>query len=631
MEQGNVLFGAALHAADRLRAGEQATDLEEMLLKVLRAAVPDEEIKGWGQVYREAVTARGRLAGVPEALTGRPVSEGYSLADWAKDLGPAGEEWMAQSNTALIDPEALAAGEEFDSPEFIEGMREWGFAVTASNPAGRSAGRQQILEQEADGEQAAQAASDGVRVEFENFHVHRVVGDGWPNTRDEIRWLSGGSSATTPAQPFMSREFGDDEALVGMTPEFPPFLSQRVAFDGRAGTGLALNIDCWEWDTGNGNNDDIVEALRAFNRDVMLSTAWSVIMELSGIGILAFLSDITFLAVNFLGWLAKNDLSCRRAFFLDRYDLALLARGDGKVNWHFNGDGYHELRVKFTTSMPFPTGSLEYVVHNGLDAWGTPIPLPWVSMSAPALASYAGALHALYVRPSDQAVLWTRLRGSSWSEPEHIQGWRSLLAPALTAFDGKLYAVHAGQDGRLFQSRYDGSGWTTAAALPQGKVHKAGPSLGANARQMVLSHVEASEVTYDRLGTAAGWQAPYEFPFGKTQNPVSLTCSDQQIYRAVRTLDNRVSMITEMSNSPSGFPWARTDAPTREVTCGPTVVKWVALWILMRATNGTLVAARRTADSHPWHEYPVSAGRVKPLDEVAAAIHLGKMYVMYRR
>ncbi|MFD9632658.1 hypothetical protein [Streptomyces violascens] len=130
-ETGGVLFGAMLHAADRLRQGEPATDLQEQLLEVLRAGLSEEEIKDWGRVYREAVTARGgRLQGVSEAVTGRPVSEGYSLAEWVQDAGALGEECRARSNVSVIDRGALAAGGAFDSPEFIEGMREWGFGVT---------------------------------------------------------------------------------------------------------------------------------------------------------------------------------------------------------------------------------------------------------------------------------------------------------------------------------------------------------------------------------------------------------------------------------------------------------------------------------------------------------------------
>ncbi|WP_432146489.1 hypothetical protein [Streptomyces sp. bgisy084] len=39
-----------LHAADRLRAGHQVTDLEQKLLAVLRSKVPDTEIREWGRV-----------------------------------------------------------------------------------------------------------------------------------------------------------------------------------------------------------------------------------------------------------------------------------------------------------------------------------------------------------------------------------------------------------------------------------------------------------------------------------------------------------------------------------------------------------------------------------------------------
>ncbi|MGW7458391.1 hypothetical protein [Streptomyces sp. NPDC054797] len=62
--KANVMFGALLHAADRLRQGEELTGLEEKLLHGLRGVLPDEEVKEWGRTYREAVTARGTLVGV---------------------------------------------------------------------------------------------------------------------------------------------------------------------------------------------------------------------------------------------------------------------------------------------------------------------------------------------------------------------------------------------------------------------------------------------------------------------------------------------------------------------------------------------------------------------------------------
>ncbi|MFD6619881.1 hypothetical protein ACFWFB_32080, partial [Streptomyces albidoflavus] len=183
MENGNVMFAAMLHAADRLRAGEPATDLEEQLLQVLRVGLSEGEIKDWGRVYREALTARGgNLTGVSGAVTGLPVTEGYTVADWARDAAALGDAYLAQSNTSLIDREAWAAGEAFDSPEFIEGMREWGFGVTVPASVPVDAEQQAVEEVVQPGERAAQPF--GFKLEFENFHVHRVVGDGWPNTRE---------------------------------------------------------------------------------------------------------------------------------------------------------------------------------------------------------------------------------------------------------------------------------------------------------------------------------------------------------------------------------------------------------------------------------------------------------------
>jgi hypothetical protein len=566
--------------------------------------------------------------GVPEVITGRPVSDGYSIADWATDLGPAGEEWMAQSNTRLVDREALAAGEEFDSPEFIEGMREWGFSVTASDPVGKPASWQEAPESAENGAQAAPSFS--VELVFENFHVHRVVGDGWPTSRDEIRWLSGGSSDKIAAESFVSREFGGNEALEGKTPEFDPW-SRRHAFAGPVSAGLAMNIECWEWDTGDGNIDSIGEAVHRFNRNVLLSTAWSIAMELSGVGILSFLSDMAMLAVTVIGAIAKDDFSARRTLYLDRYDLAVLSYRGGGVNWHFNGDGHHELRAKFNTTVPFPTGTLEYAVHNGL-SWGAPVPLPWQSMSAPVLARYGGSVRAMFVRPSDQAVMWTSLAGTTWTQPRTIQDWKSLLPPALAVFDDKLYCVHAGLDGTLWLASYsNGLYWTQPTTVAGIKADKVAPALGASPSQLLLSYVTPSGKPYDRTSTGLGWSSPQEAPFGwETTSPVTLTRGGDTVYKAIRTMDNKVSLV--MSDAPTGFSWRTTDAPAGTSTCGPTLVKWIAQWMFMRSEGGTRVGARRPNNTSPWTVSNVGSGApLKPLDEAAAVIDVDKMYVMYRR
>ncbi|WP_406187266.1 hypothetical protein [Streptomyces sp. NBC_01006] len=182
---------------------------------------------------------------MPEVITSRPVSQGYSMADLAEDLPEVTKLWMAQPNWSAVSHEDLAAAGDFDSPEFIEGMREWGFGVTVpawlTAPGEGNAGPEPAQELE-----SARGTDYSFRLEYENFYVHRVVGDGWPTTRDEIRWLSGGQSDLRwRAQPFMSKEFGGESAQAGRTPAFGTSWNDRVAFAGPADRAVALNVACW--------------------------------------------------------------------------------------------------------------------------------------------------------------------------------------------------------------------------------------------------------------------------------------------------------------------------------------------------------------------------------------------------
>lgn len=77
-EKGNVLIGAALHAADRLRQGQTPTDLERQLLAVLRTAMPDwGGGDQWGRwaglaglpVHASVPVRRPVVAGPPRSLT----------------------------------------------------------------------------------------------------------------------------------------------------------------------------------------------------------------------------------------------------------------------------------------------------------------------------------------------------------------------------------------------------------------------------------------------------------------------------------------------------------------------------------------------------------------------------------
>ncbi|MFD3329591.1 hypothetical protein [Streptomyces sp. NPDC058701] len=622
--KANVMFGALLHTADRLRQGEELTELEEMLLGSLRDGLGEEEVREWGRVYRESVTARGTLVGVPGAITSRPVSAGYSFADLAEDLPAVTAEWRAQSNWSAVDHKALAAGEDFDSPEFIEGMREWGFAVTL--PAYLAVPGDGQASQEPPGED--EAAAYGFRLEYENFHVHRQVGDGWPSTGDEIRWLSGGrSDLGARATPFVSQEFGGASAEAGRTTRFnanDPHL--RLAFQGGGERGLILNVACWEWDTGDGTIDSVSEALIRLNNDPVFTVAWAAAGSLAPT-FLGLLMDISSLAITVVSVVAKNDLSSSRTLYLDRNTLAALSQ-NGSAQWHFNGDGHHELKVKFTgAAIPYPT--LQYAVRTG-STWGAPITLPFESLTPPALASYNGKLYALFVR-SDKAVMWTRLEGQTWRTPERVGGrdGSDHLAPAVTVAHGKLYYAVTGDGGKLWWRTYTESGGWSPISQFTGYHSAHAPALAAHPHTngVFLSHVGATGKVFTNYNDSTHWGSAWRDPSTwVVPNSIAMAPLREHLWRVSNGLNNRVYT----SRWIYGQGWHNVEAhPTWHTAHAPALATHGDLmWIFMRGTDGRLYAS--TCDNHTWSPAETING-ASPIDAPAAVSHDDKLYVMYRR
>ncbi|MFD3940051.1 hypothetical protein ACFWSF_35230 [Streptomyces sp. NPDC058611] len=623
-QKTNLMFGLALHAADRLRQGETPTELEEKLLDVLRVFLPEEEVKEWGRVYREQVATRGALVGVPATVTARPVSAGYDLTDLARDMPAVSEEWKAQSNSSLIDTEALAAGADFDSPDFIEGMREWGFGVSVpAAPSSFGAG---------DTAQEGKTPDPVFDAElwFDKFHVHETVGDGWPGKRDEIRWVSCGSSDLAPAVPFLSEEYGEWLAVEGATTG----IGERV-FRGKVSSGLVLTVECWEWDTGDGNDGSIGEQLIEWNSNVWVGTAWSVLGAMAPGNLMGLLMDLTSAAITFVSLLVKNDLSSARTFFLDRAALAELSAPDPdprSTQWHFNGDGHHELTVRFA-GKPVPFPDLEYVVHDG-SSWDTPVTLPWQSATAPALVSYQGRLHALFVRPGDRAVMWSRMEGQTWSSPGSIRGWASYHAPALTVFKDTLYCVVVALDGTARWATCDGTSWSKTTVLPGTHTEKA-PGLTADENTMFLAQVAPGDQTVRIKVTDNGstWTNESTWTRPRIPCPISAATAGGQVFIAM--CDEEENVLSQRWDYQWWSTTIRTPSGWR-TGCGPTVVDHGGAWLLLRASDGSLRASTFRESAHRWADtHFVGAGGerdpITPMEEVAAHRHDGKLYVMYRR
>ncbi|MGY4394729.1 hypothetical protein [Streptomyces virginiae] len=625
--KANVLFGAVLHAADRLRQGEELTDLEEVLLGGLRGALGDEEVKEWGRVYRESVTARGSLTGVPAVITGRSVSQGYGFEDLEEDLPAVTAEWTAQSNWSAVDHKALAAGADFDSAEFVESMREWGWAVTL--PAHLVASGDDGAVQE--GREEIDAAAYRFRLSFENFHVHRTVGDGWPGVGDEIRWVSAGQSDLgAPAVPFLSQEFGSGSADAGRTPAF--HVGRHIVFDAGAENGLVLNVTCWEWDTGDGNDDSIGERLILLNRDPLFSLIWGAVAELAP-SLIGLLMDLTSLGITVVSLIARNDVSASRSLYLDRHALAALSQS-GSAQWHFNGDGHHELKVKFAGNpIPYPTGTLEYAVRTG-STWGAPAPLPWQSITPPALASYNGKLYALFVR-TDTAVMWTRMEADgTWRTPERVGGDGSHFAPAVTAFNGKLwYAVTGGGGAVYWRTFTETGGWSAITRFPNYGA-ASGPTLATHNNMLWLVHQGTNNRLWlTRHAGGSAWAGPFLDNLGwNTTNSIALTSYSGYMWR-MHTADHDNALYpARCFEKPTGPEWDGRDPINGWRTDqGPALATHAGnMWIFHRGLAGALYASVHGGTNWGTPQI-VGAGAIKPMDEAAAVSHDNKLYVMYRK
>ncbi|MGW8970515.1 hypothetical protein [Streptomyces platensis] len=418
---------------------------------------------------------------------------------------------MARKNARVVSRVILAAGAPVEDADFIAALLENGGlgAVGFDRPrgtlnGGSAAGEQMAGEAEgpaedaqAEGAQAedtqaegAQAEGDGravyrefrAKLELENFSVHREVGD-QGGGKDEIYWLASSGSDLANGPAYRSGEFGAVKRG-----ETRSFSSNRVIFDGKMAKRLAMVLYCMEADQSSAAwYDDLMKELGNLSRALYaLDFGNALLPGLPGADLVTLVSELAKLGVILMESLRNcDDLSATRGIAFTAFDMALLYHRDGgNVAYHFNGDGHHELRMKYTGEpVPFPTGTLEYLVQDEHRAWGAPISLGWESMSAPAVASYNGKLYAAFIRPSDQAVMWSVQEAGIWSEPQQLGGWRSYYPPALAAAHGKLYIMVSGLDTKLYWSTFtEATSWSAATQVAV-VVNMERPSLTTTAKR----------------------------------------------------------------------------------------------------------------------------------------------------
>ncbi|MGW0607733.1 hypothetical protein [Streptomyces sp. NPDC002640] len=417
----NLLLAVMLHGANRLREGRELTDLEQVLVDALKTVIDTEEIKAWGQAYRQTVTTAfpWKLI-VPLTITSRPSAWGYSMADLRWRLPKLAQEAWEAPNVSLLSLEDLATGRIEEDEAFVEAMRETGFAVTgvARYPGSTSAA---LSSQESPAGQGRTAALQPwrVKLEMDSFYVERAVGD-QGGGRDEIYFAASSGVGGGVGDTFVSEEFG--AVKEGQTRTFSS--NRKVFLDQMCSSGTVLtSVQVWEADQSNSEwYDKLQLALETTVEKVDEYVESNPMNNLVPVpDTVAIGWEIAKIFIALMDTLRNHDdLSCSRTFILTRQDMAVLAQRP-ELEWNFNGDGHHKLRVRYTGQRPaYPTGSLYCVSRtqgsNREDAgeWSLPLPLEWTSRTAPRLAVHDNKLHVIF---ADGHMKSSYYDGTAWSAP----------------------------------------------------------------------------------------------------------------------------------------------------------------------------------------------------------------------
>lgn len=448
----NLLLGVALHAADRLDAGQELTDLEQRLVDLLGAVVGEEEVRSYGREYRQQ-DAGARAELFPSAVGRLSAQDGYSSADLMADLPRLAEDIVVQPNVSVVDVTTVGNGEGFDTPEFLAALEEYGTGATVLTGPPL--------------EEAARAGALDVEVRLKRFECWKSTGDTVFGPSDEIYWVAAAGSDVQSKTTYSSPEFGDIDA--GSVRYF----EQAVVFSGRMERTVFANIECWERDEG-GIWAELKKTLGTVAE--WCADKASEIMDngdKEDASLTALVALVAGLLSALLGWLINDDdLVGERSLSFNRSALAnLVSRPDGNY-WDFRGNGHYRLFMQASTP-----GSIRvrHTTTTDLSTWTAGTALPTAnSLAAPALAVYDNKLYCVLRGGHGQPNLfYSYYDGNNWSSDTALgAAFTSETAPALAAYKGKLYCAHRGPttDKSFYYVTFDGR-WSGITRIGRHVVH----------------------------------------------------------------------------------------------------------------------------------------------------------------
>lgn len=596
----NLLLGVMLHAAARLEAGLELTDLEARMLAPLRLLMSEDDVRDFGRVYREETAARSTAAVLPQTLTSRTVADGYAMEDLVKDLPALREEILGQDNVSVVDlSTATLQNDTYDSAQFIAGQAAYGYGatlVTASAPPE---------------EQPGVNASFMARVDMHAFYCEDESNEA--TVDDEIYWGGSSVGAFSARQQYLSRVFTNVDKG-----EWHNFAANQTLYSGRVDTSLVCNISCWEEDDGGADwMNKLRDTLRAIGAELQ---NFVDTMEVYGYlapqyGDFLDFAQLAGLVARLIAWLIdlfKNpdDLIQERTLVFTQAALRQLVTsgGGGSTGWVFNGgdsEGRHRLQLKWIGTPPPADnpGDIKLIspangqwgsttrLTGGITDWGPSLAIhngdlhvasrglnggvhigkvtngAWqgygfvpglMSWTPPELAVHGGNLHVSSGGQNGEIYV-TAQSGSTWGTPVKLPGTSTGRA-ALVSHGGKLFCAVRGQNTDLYLSQRDGSTWSAFQHIRGLKSLKT-PALASHDGKLYVGLIGFEGAAYVVSHDGTTWSGITKLG-GTTDSSPSLTVRNGVLYYAIRGLDSLIYLNSFTGTSWTGFNQTVPDAYT---------------------------------------------------------------------
>ncbi|NUK72811.1 hypothetical protein HRW23_32570 [Streptomyces lunaelactis] len=590
----NLLIGAALHAAARLEQGLEPTELEELLLQMLRAGADDDaEVASWGRLFAEQRSVRGGVKVFPAAINGLDVKTGYRMEDLRADLAEVTPEIVAQPNVEIIDVTRTTPGESTDSEEFLEALAEYGGGVTVL-----TASQERMAK-------PVPALPLKVHLAPSWFRCDRRSGE---LGKDEIYWAMSAGADSNAKKSFKTPEFGS--VVTG---------SERAFTGSHAGTladttvrgHLALNIECWEADHSSGGfynkMREVLATMAERLADGAKEQTYSPPDREGGNadGWAALLAIVLGLVNLLLGWLTNDDdLVCERSIGLSRDALTRHFTPTGReASWVFDGGGggRHRLYLRGTVSLLQVRPRYRTLSGSG---WGTEtyfsdrrnVSTPPVGVShennstkpgvfytdaatnelfwadttdndgagfqgvgtavPPAAAVHGGNLYCAHLG-LDKRLYWNVRTGSNWGGPNAIAHWDTRHSPALAVHNNTLYCAHTGVDGHLYLATFTGSGWGNLTMFGAWGTATA-PALTSHGGRLYFAHVGLDGRIYlDSSANGTSWSGAGAVSSWLTYDTPALASHGGTLHLAYRDRSGNLHVGAQ-----TGSSWSATQVQT---------------------------------------------------------------------